>query len=69
MWNDAQSAEVRAKHPDPGATPLDHLRHTLSVFANQPDNFVVLLATSGIYEQPTGLTLGDLRALATQLGL
>lgn len=58
-----------AKHPHPGLDPVSRLRHTLDVFAGQPDDRQVLRATSGIYGEGewTGITLGDLRAIADLL--
>jgi hypothetical protein len=47
-------------------TPAEALAHVLAVYADEPDEMVVMRATSGIYPDApwTGLRLGDLRALA-----
>lgn len=46
--------------PDPVADPLGH---TLAVFAEEPDDMMVLQATGNVYGKGvrTGLRLGDLR--------
>ena len=63
------AAQVRAQHPHPGDDPIARLRHTLNVFdGTMRDNEFVVIATSGIYrEGKTGLTWGDLRAIADRL--
>jgi hypothetical protein len=53
--------------PRPDGTPLGNLRHTIAVYEGTEDDRVVLMATSGIYGETTGLTLGDLRALLRSL--
>ncbi|MFI7096412.1 hypothetical protein [Streptomyces lydicus] len=57
--------ETLAAHPTPPATPLEALAHVLAIFADEPDEKVVMTATTRIYpEAPwTGLRLGDLRRL------
>lgn len=58
------AAEARASLPEPGDTPIQHLRHTVATFDGQPDDELVVMATSGIYPQGrTGLTWGDLRLI------
>jgi len=59
-----------AEHPHPGTDPVARLRHTIELFDNQPDDEFVVQATSNMYGQGerTGLTWGDLRALADRLG-
>ncbi len=60
-----------AEHPHPGADPAARLRHTLDVFrADIRDDSFVVTATSGVYgdDERTGLTWGDLRAIADQIG-
>lgn len=49
----------------PPTTPEEALAHVLCAFAQEPDDRMVLQATSGIYGEGvrTGLTMGDLRAL------
>lgn len=49
----------------PPTTPAEALAHVLCAFAQEPDDRMVLQATSGIYGEGvrTGLTMGDLRAL------
>lgn len=74
---DRHAAQVRDQHPYPSADPLDRLRHTVSVFADSPDDETVVMATANIYPadvclpngwRQTGLTYGDLRALLARLG-
>lgn len=54
---------------DAPTTPLESLEHALKIYADSPDDRVVLQGTSNIYGPGvlTSLTLGDLRALHTQL--
>jgi hypothetical protein len=60
--NDLQRRTLAA-HPTPPETPLEALAHILAIFADEPDEMVVITATTRIYpEAPwTGLRLGDLR--------
>lgn len=53
----------------PPTTPAEALAHVLCAFAQEPDDRMVLQATSGIYGEGvrTGLTLGDLRAIQQRL--
>jgi len=57
------------QHGDAPATPAEALAHVLAVYADEPDGHLVLQATSGIYGDGvvTGLTMGDLRAIAAHL--
>lgn len=50
-------------------TPAENLAHLLAVYADESDDRLMIQATDGIYGDGvrTGLTLGDLRALAAQL--
>jgi hypothetical protein len=55
---------------EPGTTPLDHLKHTLDAFADSdcPDDKLAITATIGVFgDLRTGLTWGDLRAIADEL--
>lgn len=64
--------EFERQYPHPGDDPLARLRHTLEVYKDEaPDDRWVVTATSGIYwdGEKTGLTWGDLRALAERLGV
>lgn len=58
------------RHPHPGDDPAARLRHTLDMFTGQPDGEMAILATSNAYPDggTTGLTWGDLRAIADRLG-
>lgn len=58
-----------AEYGDAPATPAEALAHVLKVLADEPDDALVVKATDGIYGDGirTGLTLGDLRALAARL--
>jgi hypothetical protein len=49
--------------PAPDGTPLGNLRHTLAVYDDCHDDSRVIAATTGIYDNPTGLTWGDLRSI------
>ena len=50
---------------------VDALAHVLLALADTPDDRMLVEATSGIYGERTrtGLTMGDLRVLADQLGI
>ena len=58
-------ADFRAAHPD----PEDGLAHTLSVFADTPDDKYIVVASHNVYGEGirTGLTWGELRRIAAQL--
>lgn len=58
-----------AEHGDAPATPAETLAHVLAVYADEDDDRLMIEATNGIYGQSvrTGLTLGDLRAIATRI--
>lgn len=61
--------DARDRLPDPGADPVDHLRHTLAAYPSEPDGDMAIQATHGIYEDgPTGLTWGDLREILRPAG-
>jgi hypothetical protein len=56
-------------NPHPGDDPVARLRHTLDRYTETADTREVLIATRGLYPQgDTGLTFGDLRAIARLLG-
>lgn len=69
MSMDRWAAEVRERYPFPGDDPVERLRHTVAMFADQPKDAVAILATSGIYGYgvQTGVTWGDLRAIVERL--
>lgn len=54
--------EFIAAHPDPS----DPVAHTLSVYADEPDDAFVIIASGNVYGDgvKTGLTWGDLRRLS-----
>lgn len=64
------ASDIRDQHPHPGTDPVARLRHTLDVYADRPDGEWASIATTGIYSdgEKTGLTFGDLRAIADRLG-
>lgn len=64
-----QRARTLAIWPTEPTTPIDALRHTLAIYAESPDDDQAITATSNIYGPlvRTGLTFGDLRALAALL--
>lgn len=49
--------------PDPPENTVQSLAHTLDAFIHEPNDRQVIIATSGVYRERTGLTLGDLRDL------
>jgi hypothetical protein len=57
-------------NPHPGSDPIARLRHTLDIYVDQPDGEWVTVATSNLYGdgEKTGLTWGDLRAIAERMG-
>lgn len=63
--------ETHPKWPEPPKNAKESLLHVLDIFEDMPDDMKVIEATSNIYapygqgNYRTGLTLGDLRALAT----
>ncbi|WP_435643902.1 hypothetical protein ACR9VJ_26605 [Streptomyces sp. H49] len=64
--------EAMAEYGNAAPTTAEEaLAHVLKVFADTPDDRLMIEATIGIYGQGvrTGLTFGDLRALAARLGL
>lgn len=64
--NTADRKEFIAHHPHPGSDPWARLGHVLALFPDQPDDEIAILATSNVYspDERTGLTYGDLRAIA-----
>jgi hypothetical protein len=62
--------EAREQYGAAPATPEQALAHVLTVLAGEPDDRLMVEATNGIYGDGvrTGLTMGDLRALAARLG-
>jgi len=61
--------EAMEQYGDAPANAAEALAHVLAVFADEPDDRLMIEATNGIYGQGvrTGLTMGDLRALAANL--
>lgn len=59
-------ARIRATWPTPPVTPTDALLHAVDLHVDQPDDELAVLATSNFYGPGTrtGLTWGDLRAIA-----
>jgi hypothetical protein len=58
-----------ARNPHPGNDPVTRLRHTLDAYPNADDDRLAIQATTGMYPQgDTGLTFGDLRAIARMIG-
>ena len=63
--------DFEQQHPHPGGDPVARLRHTLDVFGGAvEDDEWAIRATHGMYPDggTTGLTWGDLRAIAGRLG-
>ena len=61
--------EAMEQYGDAPANAAEALADVLAVFADEPDDRLMIEATNGIYGQGvrTGLTMGDLRALAANL--
>ncbi|WP_329142904.1 hypothetical protein OIU91_04425 [Streptomyces sp. NBC_01456] len=61
--------EAMEQYGDAPATPVEALAHVLAVYADEPDGCLMIEATNNIYGQGvrTGLTMGDLRALAASI--
>jgi len=61
--------EAMDQYGDAPANEVEALAHILAVYADEPDGRLMVEATNGIYGDGvrTGLTMGDLRALATRL--
>jgi hypothetical protein len=53
--------------PTPDGDAVQHLRHTVAAWEDVADDTVAIHATSGLYDQPTGLTWGDLREVLHRL--
>jgi hypothetical protein len=64
--NDRERQDFAAHHPHPGDDPWARLGHVLELFPDQPDDEYAITATSNAYSpnERTGLTYGDLRAIA-----
>jgi hypothetical protein len=56
---------IRDVWPNPPDGLMERLRHTLDVWADYPEDYIILIATSEVYgpHVQTGLTIGDLKAL------
>lgn len=63
------TAETLAIWPEPPTTPVESLLHTVRLYDTEPDEKDAVIATSGIYgpDVRTGLTWGDLRAIAAEV--
>lgn len=61
---------IRDLWPEPPGSMTERLRHTLDVWADYPEDYVILIATSEVYgpHVVTGLTIGDLRELFRRMG-
>ncbi|HEY9371883.1 hypothetical protein [Streptomyces sp.] len=61
--------EAMEQYGDAPADAAEALAHVLKVYADEPDSRLMVEATNGIYGDGvrTGLTMGDLRALAARL--
>jgi hypothetical protein len=64
---DKMTRRTLALWPDAPTTPLDALRHTIAIGHDIADADMAVMVTSGVYGPGvrTGLTWGDLRALAS----
>lgn len=63
--------DARDKCGDPGTTPVEHLRHVVAAFQDQPDSDMVVTASYNVYGDgvTTGMTWGDLRAILGMLDM
>jgi hypothetical protein len=64
--NTADREAFAEHHPHPGNDPWARLGHVLELFPDQGDDEIAVPATMGAYsdDERTGLTYGDLRAIA-----
>lgn len=62
--------DFQREFPHPGDDPKARLRHVLDLHPNRRDDDFVIEATSNQYGDGlrTGLTFGDLRAIADMIG-
>lgn len=63
--------DIRDLWPDPPDSLRDRLQHFVDCWPHVPDSTVVVMATSGVYGTGvmTGLTMGDIRTLASREAL
>jgi hypothetical protein len=68
--NNRELHKFVAENPQP-VDARSALAHTLRFFADEADSKLVVMATSNVYGDgvKTGLTWGDLRAIALQLDI
>lgn len=61
--------ETTEKYGPAPANTTEALAHVIAVFADQPDEWMVVTATNGAYGHGvrTGLTMGDLRAIQAEV--
>lgn len=61
--------EAMEQYGDAPTNAAEALTHVLAVYVDESDDRLMIEATNGIYGQGvrTGLTMGDLRALAASL--
>lgn len=61
--------EAMEQYGDEPADALEALAHVLKIYADEHDSRLMIEATNNIYGPGvrTGLTMGDLRAIAAQL--
>lgn len=69
MPRNRRNYEFIADHPYPGTDPVARLNHVVEVFAGTDPDELAVMATSNVYDDgvKTGLTFGDLKALADLL--
>lgn len=60
---------IRDLWPEPPGNMIERLRHTLDIWDDYPDDFVILIATNEVYgpHVVTGTTIGDLKELYNRL--
>src|SRR5688500_18968079 len=59
----SERPSIRDLWPDPPANLVQRLEHFMDQWRNVPDDYVILYTTIGVYDQPTGILMGDIRTL------
>lgn len=59
----SEQPTIRELWPEPPKNQAERFEHFMDQWRDVADDHVILFATIGVYEQPTGILMGDLRAL------
>lgn len=54
---------IRDLWPRPPRNRAERIKHFLDQWIDVPDDYVILYATIGVYDQPTGILMKDIREL------